>query len=104
MNLNELIRHEIKVISDHYKDAKMHYEYAVAAKYAGFSDVAKEHISEGIKRLDMIKEAHKPVMALINHDKESYGDYQKGVWQGMHDCNVEDVADLRSKLEKMKAV
>ena len=92
----------IKVLLDEFKDARMLYDYACAAKKMKKDDFAIFYIQRAEQRLKMMEEDHALLVKCVQQ-MEKEGKYAKeGKWDYLHIFFQEEKKDLVSKIKSFK--
>lgn len=87
-------------IKDHLKDAKKQYEFAEEAHELGDNDLAKYHITNGLARIEMMKQSDKMFHQLAA--KHMGAKSEDSLWKTMYKDTIEDAEYLEQCLLKMK--
>ena len=92
----------VKVLLDEFKDAKMLYDYACAAKKMKKDDFAIFYIQRAEQRLKMMDEDHALLVKWATQ-LEKEGKYAKeGKWDYLHTFYQEEKKDLVAKIKSFK--
>ncbi len=86
--------HLANAIYDHFKDARMYYEYAESAKQDGNTELAAWYMQKAKARLEMIGPDHEPVKRLVAGKTDTEAGYHGAV----HGCMVHEVEELRKRV------